>query len=423
MKSFKSGEILRNEKGKFTFSCSYCNAVRDDCRDMVNHINEHFDENINTATAFETNKAPEFVSCTNTDAEGSETYRELTGAMSTAKPSNDSGEIFTMKLDKLEAPRSLKRRFDQIQHQSIETNSPPKKSLVQSLPTSNSMPKSFKIKLPYLPVGTIQSDPPRSAGWTFGKNYEIIYKNQNPNVDPKKIDKRKDIPDPEILECTETTATANESYRTPFLNNHQRIRSTKCYQCDMEPAITNESDPRRHKCVFCKEWFPNHTEFNIHFKDAHNENVETFFRWPSACREYTCYICEKNVKHRDYLVSHVKSHFDKFLEYQCHICGLRVRTESVLREHMKRHDEITAECDVCNKVFSSYVKMRSHRLCHTSELNYVCTICSKGFKLGKYLTRHMAVHKEVKILCRYCDASFKFSTGRRAHEKSVHNVV
>lgn len=406
--------------------------------------------------------SPEFVSCTytnfKTEPECSETFRELTNTMPTSKASEDSDEVFTVKLEKSETSPPLKRRSDQLQNNIAEctTYRPFKIRLIQPV-TSKTKDVSIASKLLTVPSGsiqTIQSNPPRiprSAGWSFGKNYQIMYKSKNANVNltsSKDLGKEKYVHIPQNLlqlvkcyqcnvepavdesdprphkckDCGEWLAN-HIAYKSHIIETHYQVKSTKCYQCESEPAITNESDPRRHKCLFCKQWFPNHIEFKTHFKDVHNKNVDTYFGWLSECREYTCYICEKSLKQREYLVTHMKGHFDKYLEHQCHKCGLRVRTESVLREHMKRHVKKTSKCDLCNKVFPNQFRMRTHRLCHTSELNYVCTVCSKGFKLNKYLRRHMAVHEEVKIFCRYCDASFKFSTGRRAHEKSQHNVV
>lgn len=468
--------------------CSYCNAFSEDCREIIDHIDAHFDTTnddnielspvnlplpspVNSPLPSPALPSPEFVSCTITDIkmepEYDETFYELTNTMPTLKPLDDADKVFPVKLDKSETTRPHKRRSDQLQNNIMECTStrPFKISLVQSSASSRptDVPKAPKIELLTLPpvrtirlkapvsagsIGTNESKPSRSAGWCFGKNYEIIYKNRNAALTASNdlgkshstTGESHCTPISDIAKCyqcyVEPAASErphkckecgailpdHKAYRTHVIRTHHHV-TIKCYQCESEPAITNESDPRRHKCVFCQQWFPNHVEFQIHFKDAHNENVDTYFGWLSECREYTCYICERNLKQREYLVTHMKSHFDKYLEHQCHTCGLRVRTESVLKEHMKRHEEKASECDLCNKTFPNYFRMRSHRLCHTSELKYVCEICSKGFKLSKYLSRHMAVHKEVKIFCRYCDASFKFSTGRRAHEKSQHNVV
>lgn len=39
----KSGEILRNQLGKFSFTCAHCDSVRENCKEIMDHINSHFD--------------------------------------------------------------------------------------------------------------------------------------------------------------------------------------------------------------------------------------------------------------------------------------------------------------------------------------------------------------------------------------------
>lgn len=98
-----------------------------------------------------------------------------------------------------------------------------------------------------------------------------------------------------------------------------------CYQCEMEPPIKHSSEPRRHKCQFCKEWFPNHVEFKVHFRDAHNEDADYFFHKRKNCNCFTCYICEREFPLRFYLASHMRIHSDKYLCHTCPTCGRRLR--------------------------------------------------------------------------------------------------
>lgn len=198
----------------------------------------------------------------------------------------------------------------------------------------------------------------------------------------------------------------------------------KCYHCEMEPPVMNSSDARRHKCLFCKEWFPNHDEFKIHFRIAHNKNADYFFHKRSNCNIFTCYICEREFPLRYYLAAHMRTHFDHFLRHQCPSCGKRVRTFGQLTQHLKRHEGKIWKCDQCDKEFPYYARLRLHLPSHRTELSHVCEVCSKAFKLKKYLTRHMAVHTQSKKYpCKFCDATFNFTSGRRAHEKSQHKAI
>lgn len=192
---------------------------------------------------------------------------------------------------------------------------------------------------------------------------------------------------------------------------------SRCYQCEMEPKIYEPSDPRRHICQFCQMWLPNHIEFQIHVRNVHNKNAMHIW-----CYDFYCYVCEKKFPFRNYLVHHLKVHNEN-ADHLCETCGLRFKTKARLNEHLKSHEERTYECDQCGKVFKRFARLTKHFWCHNTDLSFVCKICSKAFKMKRYLMRHMAVHNDSKINCRYCDASFNFSSVRRIHEKSRHNVV
>ncbi|XP_037038740.1 transcription factor E4F1-like [Bradysia coprophila] len=449
----KSGNILRNENGRFSFSCCYCNAVNDDCHAMMNHINTHFDKTLQTKKSVspEYLPSPEFVSCTITDndteeSEFSETFQELTNTITESKPPHKD-TTFTISAVKTELVPSLKRPLSPtINIKDLLVSRPCNIKIVKTMdvvdatPTTK-LPTKFKpIQIPPLPAEFAEklklsnnSHSRRSGVISKGSNAtgkitdETVHLICTPEVtcDQSRLEPAVGESDPRQHMCQECEECFPDhiTYRTHFLERHQ-CQILRCYQCEMEPSISNESDPRRHRCAMCKDWFPNHNEFRTHLKDIHDEYVtdNDFNCFANDYREFNCYICEKTLKQREYLVCHVKGHFEKYLEYQCHLCGLRT-TKGALKQHMKRHDITPTECDLCNKTFSNSLRMRKHRLCHTHDLKHICPLCKKGFKLRKYLSRHMAVHKETKISCRYCDATFTFSTGRRAHEKIVHNVL
>lgn len=277
---------------------------------------------------------------------------------------------------------------------------------------------SSNVRVPKLRI--IETDSPRPRD-----KYQLIYKDYQ--YRGSKIPHIKLLRPIPIQTNSQLTPDIHrptcENDRTNVIQIRDKGTASRCYQCEMEPPVANKSDPRRHKCLLCQEWFSNHIEFNAHFKDVHNKDTDEFFSVLTNCYEFTCYVCEKNFQLRDYLSNHMKIHHDKFLEHQCPDCGKRQRTFGALTQHMKTHEGKTFDCNKCEKTFPYYAKLCKHLWCHKTELDYVCSLCSKGFKMKKYLNRHMAVHAEAKICCRFCDASFKFSTGRRIHEKNVHKVL
>lgn len=196
-----------------------------------------------------------------------------------------------------------------------------------------------------------------------------------------------------------------------------------CYQCELEPIIANELDARPHKCLFCKEWLENHLLFRRHFKNVHQQDVAKFFSKRSNCSEFSCYVCKRDFPCKYYLKTHMIVHTGN-KPFVCDVCGKRYRTKPVLKRHLSTHEGGVYTCEDCGKTFSYLARLRIHLYSHRTELNYKCTVCSKAFKIQKYLSRHMKIHREEKTFpCRYCEKRFTFGTGRRAHEISQHNII
>lgn len=198
----------------------------------------------------------------------------------------------------------------------------------------------------------------------------------------------------------------------------REINRYGCYQCEMEERIHNPTDPRRHFCHLCKARLPNHADFEQHIQNVHNKDINKLH-----CNGYYCYVCEKMCQTRLSLVTHIRI-VHQHTDHLCAECGSIFKSYSRLKSHMKQqHENQTYECDHCGKIFRNYDRLRQHMGCHNTSLSFVCNICSKAFKLQRYLRRHMAVHNDTKITCRHCDATFNFSSVRRAHEISRHNAV
>lgn len=364
----KTGEIFRNHNGQYAFMCFHCYLTLEDFGEIIGHCESHFDHN----------------------------------------------EKFDIDLQPLEFQ---KNEMCDIDH--IDIQPPDFVKCAEVEPESASKVISPMCKTTSKKSSTMTN--------------ESTHSNMIADVPVRK--RRKKAPVEEHIKnvhdriyqcfmCGKFLKTLLSLRRHLQSTNHNKPKSPKCYHCEMEPPVGNISDARRHKCLFCKEWFANHIEFKIHFKDAHNKDADNFFHKRSNCNIFTCYVCEREFPLRYYLVAHMKTHHDKFLQHQCPKCGKRVRTFGQLTQHLKTHEGKIYTCDKCDKQFPFYARLRLHMLCHETQLKYECDICSKKFKMRKYLTIHKAVHSNVKkYACKFCDATFNFTSGRRAHEKSQHKTV
>lgn len=368
--STKAGEVFRNNKGQYSFLCIHCCLTFEDFGEIVNHCDSHYDNDEKCEVDV---RLPEFALC-------GETKSELAHELFSPKPASTSIELPVASNESTQ----LTVKSD-VQVRKAAKRKKPKEivNVPQQCPVCEVWCDDFQ-------------DHMKTAHEFNGRVYQCFI-------------------------CS--------SFFKRLIALKQHLSSTnhtkyKCYHCEMEPPVMNATDARRHKCLFCKEWFPNHVEFKIHFRMAHGKDADYFFRKRSNCNIFTCYVCEREFPLRYYLAAHMKIHHDKFLRHQCPSCGKRVRTFGQLTQHLKTHEGKIYTCDQCDKQFQYYARLRLHLASHKTELNFVCNVCSKAFKLRKYLNTHMAVHTNAKkYACKFCAATFNFTSGRRAHEKSQHKAI
>ncbi|XP_037024371.1 zinc finger protein 37-like [Bradysia coprophila] len=479
----KSGEVFRTECGKFSFMCTYCRSVWRNCDLMMIHVNSHFKAKKPNIVKSETPLAsPEFVSIGVVKTEpGVETEIVPSGkTIDEARPApiigSGASKLTSTQCTISEIPKlsPITRTINRDQSTPITGTSvsklapkklmtaeisklPPTTRIVRILKRTNdlnvamamlkddtntvtdsgdkSMPQRTRRILKVIKrdnsTDDTESSPHTILKLKRGKPNpsQIAIKTEPSTIvdlttdlnQPAKIE-NSDTPPETALKPIEPQSQTNVHSSDGQDAEHKRkvYLRRSCYQCEMEPKVQRPCDPRRHICLFCPIWFPNHDEFYLHVKDIHKKDPA--FVSP---QHYYCYACESHYPLRQHLCAHIKSHLrTKEPEtHLCAICGSSFKTKKKFVAHMENHSERKYKCDHCAKAFKRLWILRQHLLCHNScTSSFICEICSKAFKFGKYLKRHMAVHDEPKISCRHCDAKFHFVSVRRAHEQTRHNV-
>jgi len=94
----------------------------------------------------------------------------------------------------------------------------------------------------------------------------------------------------------------------------------------------------------------------------------------------------------------------------CHYCGKIAKHKYVLELHIRRH-LADIECPKCPRKFRSTKELNTHSIVHSNVRNFICEICSKGFKCKYSLTTHKKTHlakDETKLLeCPQCHIKLK----------------
>lgn len=202
----KAGEILRNSNGQYYFVCFHCGLAFEEFGEIINHSDRHFvnDEKYNIDI-----QPTEFALC-------EEPNPEELHQLNSSEPTPTSAET------DLPVRRRRRRRAPTV-----------------------------KRKMDNEPMANIPQDCPLCGVWCddFQNHIKIVHNYGNG-----------------MFQCF---ICYKYFKQFSFLKKHisgERHRQSSCYHCEMEPPITKQSDARRHKCLFCKQWFENHIEFWIHFK-------------------------------------------------------------------------------------------------------------------------------------------------------------
>lgn len=409
----KLAEIYRTQSGQFFFVCTYCDSVWNSSHILKKHINSHFEkEELNNGSTFGPLLAsPEFVSIADlklkTEQKTDNTTIELKLQF------NDVSDDETIKTN------GQNFRLDRTQ------------STDESLSSAATNISPIVKREPGIPEKIDAEGRTHSTDETgsLQKTKVVkIVKLRRVKLNPRFVAMKKKMlieanssKGPASLENNKATIAVKAAIDDPHPRLNDSVHLQSCYQCEMEPTTNDPSDKRRHKCLYCPIWFPNHFYFDAHVATVHTKDPNH----PDSMvdQEFYCYICEQSFPLRSNLVSHLDRHKDPQI-FLCSVCGSTHKTKGRLVEHMKIHDDgPKIECDECGKVFRRFSSLRQHFWLHETEPSFACTVCSKAFKMKRYLDRHMAVHEDPKFQCRHCDTKFHFVTVRTAHERSRHKNV
>ena len=110
---------------------------------------------------------------------------------------------------------------------------------------------------------------------------------------------------------------------------------------------------------------------------------------------------------------------------ECDQCDRKFAHKGSLSKHKKSvHEEITYECDLCHRRFTQSHNLKRHKEgVHQGKRKYECKECYEKFKQCIDLKRHkLRVHENVTYNCDVCDRTFAHYQSLNSHRK-VHQGV
>ncbi|XP_033217049.1 uncharacterized protein LOC117172882 [Belonocnema kinseyi] len=166
-------------------------------------------------------------------------------------------------------------------------------------------------------------------------------------------------------------------------------KSLICHICNKPFAFKNNYiahlNTHENDCEICKQKFTSESLLTIHRKHVHPEGI--------------CFVCHRWFSSESLLQEHrTRLHDISVMNFTCWICEKNIRSERKFRAHMEVHgDKRPFSCHHCGKCYARYLAMTAHsERCDLFDERKVfeCDICKKAFYDKKKFVPHMKHHFE-----------------------------
>ena len=161
-------------------------------------------------------------------------------------------------------------------------------------------------------------------------------------------------------------------------------------------------------------------DFQIRRHILHRHRRRMYFK----CRVRGCTLAYTSFKRLKDLNTHHRI-YHPLIYYNCRHCRKRIYTPSTWQFHQYCQRPKLKKCTVCNKFFLFENTLKQHRRCHSKVKMFRCIFgrCQQSYKHPQDLSRHVAMHQEVTYNCEMCDKTFTQRRLLKRHEVIHTNLL
>jgi KRAB domain-containing zinc finger protein len=222
--------------------------------------------------------------------------------------------------------------------------------------------------------------------------------------------------------CGEQFAPQDKSKLSSHRKGHPELFPYSCKPCNKnfcsEASFLkhNNWNHRESKCRYCGKEVKNRDSLRSHEKSH------------EAGNSWLCTICGKVLKTKTSLDSHIIGVHTKAYRFNCNFCSKGYVAKTVLEEHINFHHcinpSVPLTCDICGKQFFHRHTLKLHRNWHDNPFPHSCKLCDKKFKHTSRLYEHVRRHHtgEKPHGCTYCEKRF-VTTGALKVHTSCHTGI
>ena len=193
------------------------------------------------------------------------------------------------------------------------------------------------------------------------------------------------------------------------------------------PKIKIEMPIQKAQCMVCGKTLLNYSYLYRHVRHFHKDiqDVDQYLEEIRPLMKVPCPLCGKEISSISNMSSHVQQcHPDRPEPFKCQVCGGFYKTRISLKHHMASQHTPGRKrfpCKYCGNIFTESRSLREHVNCtHETTEVFSCEVCHKTFLTRGRLRRHMYIHGEFRLFCKYCGKGFHLKDNMNKHIDLVH---